>query len=52
MNYTDEQLNNIIESQLFVEIMELENLLKRKLSQENITLLKRRITSEVFLWYR
>lgn len=52
MNYTDEQLNNIIESQLCLEIIEIQQILKTELSKEKINILKKRITSEVYLWYR
>lgn len=52
MNFTDEQLNHIIDAQLNLEIIEIQKLLNKKLNTIEKELLKKRITSEVYLWYR
>jgi len=52
MNYTDEQLENIIDSQLYIEVMEIQRIIKTMLSIDQINMLKKRIKSEVYLWYR
>ncbi len=52
MNYTDEQLNILIDTQLSEEIKEFENTLNLKLNESQIGKLKKRITIEVYLWYK